>query len=1056
MSIEVNQRLMFVGLGGTGIKITSELEAMLRREMCGPDGTFITKKYPNLELRPYELPQFIQTVVIDTDAAAVAEHRSKFQSENDDIYFNTTTQIKDLSVSKSYGVVAEGLRAQMPEDVKQWLPKTENEPNVAPISAGAGQFPLVGRAALFNALQPDASSFLSNFDKAIKNIATSQGDLALMGPKSGPSKDLYIYVAFSVAGGTGTGIYYDILHLLDEKVRNELSDLNTYIFPLVLLPKAFEDAQLESAYRYSKLNGGFAISDLAQLVDQQRSQDEKLSSKFTQVYPGDLKIKIGGLQDSRSVIRAAFTFTKGPNADIDDMYRSVAAFCLSNLDGDLDKDASGEQLSFFSDLINRNILDAQDSAGVGKRPLVPATGARLTIPVENIANFISTYFVADAIRNASNDALYKNEDREEIINSILRTTNLDFVHNENNLPEEFSLPNKPKKPTNNKEAKDYARKVISSYQDSLGNLETRIKTEVSNRLTNIRVSKIVSDVLKQNNEFDIFQILRALIGLDSQENSVLSELNSFTQMSQPSDKWFKVPARLNKKNFENWFAAFEKDIKNNQIPYLWAKTLLNDALFSNNVLGAWQSDVNDFRREIDRWVNSQGKDLTKENLKQEAQGELVKEFLPQLGSLPVLYNSLISDFENEPNLSELTDIERLTKIINASAHSWSEILESVAGDLSQLGQKVVDTVEGALAGMLEQGVKVYFDETQDTKPLVPNLKQILFSTKNQESLDGIMKTSLDQLQLELAGLIGPGGIPDNSKYDNDDYVDPTVRVTYPADVRDDEIESWIEKQLSSGALGALKKLNWEYSTSQGNSIVVAFVITSHGVLGNKDSFECLRLAYESNLTNAGVDKIPWRKRLGTTHTQIIGDELSDIRSFVRLFLSLYTGQGEFRNGKKSIKSIEDFKEIDNFVFKESKDAPELVIPMIENLTDICIPTFADSLLKFQFDADMGDLIIYSKFNGTAMSDPVWLKEGKPPKPKKQFNFLINEIREQEIKKIKKDLSKDLPSNVILQNERALDFWENKLDKILNSSIVPEEASGNQFNTLQQLVDFTNK
>ena len=258
---------------------------------------------------------------------------------------------------------------------------------------------------------------------------------------------------------------------------------------------------------------------------------------------------------------------------------------------------------------------------------------------------------------------------------------------------------------------------------------------------------------------------------------------------------------------------------------------------------------------------------------------------------------------------------------------------------------------------------------------------------------------------KIGGLIGPGGIPDNSKYDNDDYVDPTVRVTYPADVRDDEIESWIEKQLSSGALGALKKLNWQFSTSQGNSIVVAFVITSQGVLGNKDSFECLKLAYESNLTNAGVDKIPWRKRLGTTHTQIIGDELSDIRSFVRLFLSLYTGQGEFRNGKKAIKSLEEFKEIDNFVFKESKDAPELVIPMIENLTDICIPTFADSLLKFQFDADMGDLIIYSKFNGTAMSDPVWLKEGKPPKPKKQFNFLINEIREQEIKKIKKDLSK---------------------------------------------------
>ena len=44
MSLEINQRLMFVGLGGTGIKITAELEAMLRREMCGPDGTFLQKR----------------------------------------------------------------------------------------------------------------------------------------------------------------------------------------------------------------------------------------------------------------------------------------------------------------------------------------------------------------------------------------------------------------------------------------------------------------------------------------------------------------------------------------------------------------------------------------------------------------------------------------------------------------------------------------------------------------------------------------------------------------------------------------------------------------------------------------------------------------------------------------------------------------------------------------------------------------------------------------------------------------------------------------------------
>ena len=147
MALEVNQRLLFVGLGGTGINATIELESMIRKEMCGPDGTFLTRKHPELELRPFELPQYIQTVLIDTDSSAIAKHRSAFQSKNDDIYFQTATQISDLSVAQAYSSIAQGLRSIMPEDVKSWLPKSESEPNVSPISAGAGQFPLVGRAS---------------------------------------------------------------------------------------------------------------------------------------------------------------------------------------------------------------------------------------------------------------------------------------------------------------------------------------------------------------------------------------------------------------------------------------------------------------------------------------------------------------------------------------------------------------------------------------------------------------------------------------------------------------------------------------------------------------------------------------------------------------------------------------------------------------------------------------------------------------------------------------------------------------------------------------------
>ena len=365
MALEVNQRLLFVGLGGTGINATIELENMIRREMCGPDGTFLSRKYPQLELRPFELPKFIQTVLVDTDAASIAKHRNAFQSKNDDIYFNTTTQISDLSVNKAYNAIAEGLRAQMPEDVKGWLPKSDNEPNVAPISAGAGQYPLVGRAALFNALQPNAESFLSNFDDAIKSISRDSGGLSTLGPKGGVSQDIFIYVAFSVAGGTGTGIYYDMFHLLEEKIRRELPSLTINIFPLVLMPSAFEDAQLESAVRLSKLNAGFAVSDLAQLIDHQRNPKDQIEENFVQIYPGGLKARIGGIQDRESVVKNAFLFSKGPNATLNDMYKSIAAFCLSNIGGELSKTpgSSEEKLTFFADLVNKDpFLSKPDSA----------------------------------------------------------------------------------------------------------------------------------------------------------------------------------------------------------------------------------------------------------------------------------------------------------------------------------------------------------------------------------------------------------------------------------------------------------------------------------------------------------------------------------------------------------------------------------------------------------------------------------------------------------------------------------------------------------------------
>ena len=67
------------------------------------------------------------------------------------------------------------------------------------------------------------------------------------------------------------------------------------------------------------------------------------------------------------------------------MYKSVAAFCLSNIGGEL-IEKKNEKLTFFADLINRETIRQDDIAGPGLRPLVPAVAARLSIPVERISS----------------------------------------------------------------------------------------------------------------------------------------------------------------------------------------------------------------------------------------------------------------------------------------------------------------------------------------------------------------------------------------------------------------------------------------------------------------------------------------------------------------------------------------------------------------------------------------------------------------------------------------------------------------------------------------------
>ena len=104
--------------------------------------------------------------------------------------------------ARSFAEAAQYLRSAHPEHTA-WLPPAEGEPAVAPLQAGAGQYPTVGRAALFHVLGTSGPNALfSQIDQPLARLARSMPDLDAAAGRVA-IQDVTIYVGFSIAGGTG-------------------------------------------------------------------------------------------------------------------------------------------------------------------------------------------------------------------------------------------------------------------------------------------------------------------------------------------------------------------------------------------------------------------------------------------------------------------------------------------------------------------------------------------------------------------------------------------------------------------------------------------------------------------------------------------------------------------------------------------------------------------------------------------------------------------------------------------------------------------------------------
>jgi hypothetical protein len=217
--------------------IGAELETRLREEICGPDGNlFRHNNRVGADMLPYQLPSCVQFVYADMNQAALAgmPRRVVPGPQHIPAARQTASYVEDLVPQvDSYPELARNLRLEARQVTASWLPPERGEPRVNPLYRGTGQFPTIGRAALFGTLLEDVNPVVRDLHAAIGKLAGSAAELRALGGQ--PPRGVDVFVAFSVAGGTGSGIFYDYLHLIGDMFRADVH-LRVQIYPLVLMP----------------------------------------------------------------------------------------------------------------------------------------------------------------------------------------------------------------------------------------------------------------------------------------------------------------------------------------------------------------------------------------------------------------------------------------------------------------------------------------------------------------------------------------------------------------------------------------------------------------------------------------------------------------------------------------------------------------------------------------------------------------------------------------------------------------------------------------------------
>ena len=896
------QPVLFVGLGGTGCDIGAELERRLREEICGADGNDFRREHKREGMLPYQLPSCVQFVYADMNQAELDRLPGRVVPgpEYEPAVAPTAHYVTGLVPDVvSYPELSMRLRLEDKQVVEGWLPPwSDDEPKVNPLFRGAGQFPTIGRAALFGTFRDESGVEPATRDlkAAIGKLSNCGEDLFALGGK--PPRGVDVFVAFSVAGGTGTGIYYDYLHLIADTIKHN-SALRVKIYPLVLMPSAFPLGL--GGGRPAELNAGRGMLDLFRLVDQQNGADAERelrgphdpkplgSEEVAVTYPRHQRVVM-----TPGTVQTAFLFSQPAGATRLDMHRSIVSLMTSLVGTEMleEDNKSGEHHQSFADSFVNEAAHRQVLAdnGIGNRGVSTALVASMSVPVDELAGIVGSRLLREAINQIAGVDGRPDPTRPDIEELILKA-GVHPVFQRHGI--DFS---DPAPATGARDVTVALNNRRESMRIGIDALRTKLGREVPKLVDGFKPGAAARDML---GKMDVFRLQRVAFGhpglRDDVERGGAAELlqrRRATPAAPPGlstappetpelkDKlfrkvqWADQPV-VTARNLQNVWYQWQTHVA-------WAEAWAAYERQWSPPMDQLRQNLSALTRALIEFARQDVEDFNRRS------GELygtrvgVSYMLPVgAGHIESFYDQVYTRIKERQARDNLIHVNsNAADVVKAlvGPDTWPEVY-----DIS-----VKQTPEHAVSFLREQvkiQIKKFLREPPTGEPpMLPRLHDLLSEAsgygKTAGSASSIPQGYLNEFVGKLAGLLPANFNPQGSG-------PLKVLVNYPADKKSDVIERYLRSHIN---LPTGARVTDDFRASRTESISVVLFRTGMGVT-EVDEVRHVLLRWAGALARPEpTDLLRWRQRTGYDFGYLATREDHRVRILHRLLNAMWNGR----------------------------------------------------------------------------------------------------------------------------------------------------------------------